>query len=123
MLDFKQHKIMTPTGLTLDNLVYNRHGEVHALRIMDFHAWDHPLMNHDYGFYGIPLTSEWLNKMDCRFIGGNWWEFGTEGFSFSKDHQGFMDCDGCRLHDYPILYVHQAQNWYYTKTGIELTIK
>jgi len=123
MTDFKDHKISSPIGLMLDNLVYNRHGEVHAIRINDLHAFDHPDMGGNYGLYSIPLTAEWLNKMDCRWTGGVWWDFEMEGFSFSLDHFGFIDNEGCRYHDYPMLYLHQAQNWFYCKTGKNLTIK
>lgn len=134
MIDFKEHKIMTPTGLTLDNLVYNRHGEVHALRIMDFHAWDHPRMNQDYGFYGIPLTPEWLIKMGFKNT-----QQGTMAYpevwriiycpvlvktalDLQNRDQGeyrwFEGNTNVAFH-----YVHQIQNFYFALAGEELTIK
>lgn len=71
---------------------------------------------------GIPLSSGIFKRMDVADAGGGWFIFGNENLVFSFEHQGFVDAARCRLHDYPMLFIHQFQNWYYTKTGKELEI-
>lgn len=125
MIDFKEHKIMTPTGLTLDNLVYNRHCEVHALRIMDFHAWDHPLMNQDYGFYGIPLTEDWLKRSHLGLIeirGAKVYFNGDNIFIRIEDMALFLhdESNGAVFFFKRLKYVHDLQNAYQIIEGHEI---
>lgn len=70
---------------------------------------------------GIPLTRDLFKSIDAADAGGGWFAFSTEGFDYSFIHQGCMQA-GNRLHDYPIIYLHQLQNFYYFITGKELEI-
>jgi len=123
MTDFKAHKITSPIGLMLDNLVYNRHGEVHAIRINDLHAFDHPDMGGNYGLYGIPLTEEWLIKMgfendNITFSRGSVWLAPTSTGRYDVFLAGLYNGSQTTLE-----YVHDLQNLYFALLGTELTIK
>lgn len=122
MNDFKTHKITSPIGLMLDNLVYNRHGEISGIRINDLHAFDHPDMGGNYGLYGIPLTEEWLIRMGFEYDQITyskefvWLGTGETGYDvwLSGLHHG--------MHTH-VSYVHQLQNLWFSLMGDELAIK
>ncbi len=124
-MDFKAHKISSPKGLMLDNLVYNRHGEVVVLRTRDFHAWDHPDMGGNYGFYAIPLTEEWLLKFGFE-KDRNGWNLPDTRFSLTdKFYPCWLDRilwpqDTPKFKDMELKYVHQLQNLYFSLTGSEI---
>ncbi len=128
MPDFKAHKISSPLGLRLDNLVYNRHGEVHSIRINDFHAFDHPDMGGNYGLYGIPLTEEIIASAGFGIRRDFWvWQpewknieyrliYSTSSWFLSR---GFLSWDDSLRE---VEFIHQVQNIIYSLEDIELTI-
>jgi len=129
--DFKEHKISNPKGLMLDNLVYNRHGEVVALRSRDFMAWFHPQMGGDYGFYAIPLTEEWLKKAGFEFQESDdppyelyvHKEFDRfEVWEMNGEHWIVDALDQLGFDQSHFKYLHQLQNYFYAFTNSELKI-
>lgn len=122
-------KISSPEGLMLNSLVYNRHGDVHAIRYQDFSAWNHPDMGGNYGFYAIPLTEEWLVKFGFERADDPVNENVNQN-GYEKD--GFLVCvTGDGAYQYTILvddphysfyhttleYVHQLQGLYFFTEG------
>lgn len=125
--EFKKHVIMDSLALRQENLVYNHHGKYHSFGFRDFGNFSHPKMNHDYGFYAIPITELLLEK--C-------------GFVCYDEHDGIMTHEECAefqiqisnleeevyhiwdgaYTDAPCDYLHQLQNLYYCLVGKELKI-
>lgn len=85
-------------------------------------------IEHYDGFYGVPLTEEWLEKFDFSFQQ----DYGLFGF-FDKNHAVFKLEDGSfEFHPFctndrdcwiKIQYVHQLQNLSFALTGEELITK
>lgn len=124
-------KISTSKGLQIDNLVYNQHGELHAIRRNDFSRFDHPDMGGDYGIYAIEITHEILKKCGfdntrCDFYGNeqkdSWFheKLGSVYFTQAKSEKWWLikinntGLTSCK-------YLHQVQNFYQIITGEELT--
>lgn len=130
--DLNKHKISIAQGLQIDNLVYNRNREVHAIRASDFLRFRTPNIAGDYGLYGIPLNKRVLRA--AEFISD---EGGTEYSIFLPINNGpemFVEDAGdtyfpvgikdAKGHVYfrDIKYLHQLQNLFYSITGRELVI-
>lgn len=126
MTDFKTHKISSAIGLMLDNLVYNRHGEVHRIRINDLHAFDHPDMGGNYGLYGIPLTEEWLIN-NAGFKVDDMADLGEYVHLIISHPELYLNWNEGSIwigeYNTKCKYAHQLQNIYFALTGEELTIK
>lgn len=135
-----ENKISNVLELRIDNLVLNRHNEVHRFGFMDFMNYRHPQMGGYYGFCGIRLTDDLL--LEFGFEKGE--KTVQEGQSFNIEigadrklhinalnynpHAWIRDYfSQSRLDDFSFLcqpkYVHQLQNLYHCLTGQELTIK
>jgi len=129
----KKIKITSSIGLQIDNLVYNKHGEYHAIRANDFSRFNHPDMGGDYGIYAIKLSPEILEK--CGFVpvnaGSTFWsafmESENKHFISAEYHSNgdlnIRDLRDSRFAVKNILYLHQLQNLIYSLTGEEITIK
>lgn len=110
--------MIQPSELRLGNLVHNRHNEVIEVDWKDLHNMCQPRMDGN-GYSGIPLTTEWLEKLGftVEYTIGGWlrWQKGDFKLLDRKlPHDGPKD---------PVLYVHQLQNLYHALTGNELEIK
>ena len=137
----KEHKIMNCLELRLENLVYNKHGEIHSIRPNDFYHWNQPKMDMDYGFHGIHLTPEILEKAGFyqlpHFTVQNLWNkelgrgrflsiacAGTPNemvFITEEDAPKVKNIIVARNYDYDgKTYLHQIQNLYFALTGEEL---
>jgi hypothetical protein len=127
-------KISSPLGLQIDNLVYNKHGELHAIRDNDFSRFRHPDMGGDYGLYAIPLSASILEK--CGFVDYEieycfkCYRYKKIAVEYYKDNSRaklvFYDSDddyGISLPSIELKYLHQLQNLYYALTGEELSIQ
>lgn len=112
--------------LRIDNLVLNKHKEVHRFTHMDFLNFRHPNMGGDYGFYSIPLDDQWLHKLGFELKSE--YEFKhfrlNNGFWISmwcKDEPcaGFEEKGVCYWGEdlLSIRFVHQLQNLYHVITG------
>ena len=129
---------MKANELRIGNLVYNSHGDIHAIGCNCFHRFRYPSMDgNPSGFKPIPLTEEILLK--CGFSCTE--ESGTsKGFSIGEnivtyDYLVYLTwlkrIDGKGLDPYPfyrngrhiVKYLHQLQNLYYALTGEELEVK
>lgn len=110
--------------LRIDNLVFNKHKEVHRFTFMDFMNFRHPNMGGNYGFYFIPLTDEWLLKFGFNSNGKVWEIDSINGIVFEIEY--VSDC--YYLHTQGewgyqgFSYVHQLQNLYFALTGQELEL-
>lgn len=76
----------------------------------------------------IPLTPEWLEKLDFTVNTKVWWEFPGKSDFQLLDNSPFektfsLTEDHTLLDVRPLEYVHQLQNLFYIITGKELTIK
>ncbi len=130
--DLKKHKIMNPNELRLENLVYNTHGEIHQIRDTDFRHWSVPNMSMDYGFYGIPLIPEIMQKAGFKFGKGggispaDMWQGMPFWIKDDLTFRGFIStAKSGTLHlagyfNCQIGYVHQLQNLFFALKGKEL---
>ncbi len=128
-------KAMTCTEFRIGNLVYNKHKEIHAIGWQDFQNWRQPRMDHDYGFYLIPLTPEWVERLgfqlgidehykflntkdkyiSIRKSGTHWFPQLNQAAEMSSQENNIVFLDF-------IDHVHDLQNLYYALTKTELTL-
>jgi len=124
-----------PNELRIGNLLfYPKDKEFEVCEILN-----HPSCERDYSYMArgkhfgcyfsdlspVPLTTEWLEK-----VGFHWCEM-RNGFTKSVseacemviDGRGNIEVGDDFKRDSPILNVHTLQNFYYSLTGEELTIK
>lgn len=131
--ELKKNKITHPAGLCLDNLVYNRHGEVLAIRRSDLARFDHPDMGHDYGIYGIPLdkwtllaagleTNENEIEYSIPLPIGNGSELFVDEEGSNYKSVGIKNANGS-IYFEDIQYVHELQNIYFSISKKELPVK
>lgn len=121
--------MIDPKALRIGNWVMTKNGlPVQVLSYFDKSIRNdlYTVSNTDFKYEeddceGIQLTPDIFKLMDVADAGSGWYSWTLEDFDFSFDHQGCMN-DGNRLHDYPIIYLHQLQNFFYAKTGKELEI-
>jgi|ERR1044072_5398514 hypothetical protein len=126
-----EHKITSPIGLMINNYLKEMNGLVIPVRASTFSAWTHPQMSGDYGYYGIPITDQWLLDLGFKDRGGdlNASTFlGPENFiifnSKGSEHTPAGYYTGVwGFHLLGLKYVHQIQNLFYCLTGRELMIK
>lgn len=128
-----ENKISNVLELRIENLVLNRHNEVHRFGFMDFMNYRHPQMGGYYGFCAIPLTEEWLIKLGFEQQNGiTVWkkeiqyidESYPASLQLTNNGTAMQICRaGIGAACAPCFYVHQLQNLYFALTGEELTIK
>lgn len=114
---------MLAEELRIGNLVYNSHGDIHAIGCNCFHRFRYPSMDgNPSGFKPIPLSEEILLK--CGF------ELNKEKtlFEHSKCRLKMMDIVGLYYRaNFPIradiTSLHQLQNLFYALAGEELEVK
>lgn len=93
---------MHPMGIMLDNLFFNKRGEVFPFRSELFNWFKDPKMDGDYGIYGIPLVEiasifpfiHWENELDCIDYTMESVNHKREAISFSLIQNGIMDASG-----------------------------
>lgn len=112
--------------LRLDNLVYDKHGEVHRFGWMDFRNFIHPQMGGNYGFSAIPLSDELLQKLalshEIYHDGVIIYKFNV--FNVYKQGNTIWVAEGLnhgRMYEH-IQSIHQLQNLFYALTGKEINI-
>ncbi len=116
-------KISDPIELRIDNIVSNKHGDLHLISANDFQKFRHPDMGGDYGLYKIPLTvSMLLNSGGETRIAG----IVYDRFLLTwKDEYKYWYVTDKETGSYitKVEFFHEWQNVVYALNGQELTIK
>jgi hypothetical protein len=116
---------MKPNDLRMGNLVYNRHNEVTEVDLSDLKQMCQPRMD-GHGYSGIPLTSQWLEKMGYKEDHHNYYIGSIIALSVhARYYSGILYLqvlNGMYLGD-RVKFVHEYQNLYHALTGNELEMK
>lgn len=123
-MKLNEHKLTSPIGVMINNYIHNQHGEVVPMRSIYFSAWNHPQMGGDYGYYGIPITDQWMEDLGFEWSNACWSKTIDIGLSVEysdiSDNWYFMIGSN---YEVTIKYIHELQNLYFALTGCELMIR